>query len=113
MDIKEINSTRDKFLLYVSQNVEGELKKIGLKLINVNVTDIRDESEYIEALDKEAAAKAINNAKKTVAEKNRDGAIGEANAKQDERVRVSEANARAIEGENLAKIMGLLLQKNF
>ncbi|MCB2289104.1 flotillin family protein [Clostridium sp. CS001] len=104
MDIEEINSDRDKFLLNVSQNVENELKKIGLKLINVNVTDIRDESGYIEALGKEAAAKAINDAKKTVAEKNRDGAIGEANAKQEERVRVSEANAKAIEGENLAKI---------
>ena len=104
MDIEEINSDRDKFLLNVSQNVENELKKIGLKLINVNVTDIRDESGYIEALGKEAAAKAINDAKKTVAEKNRDGAIGEANAKQDERVRVWEANAKAIEGENLAKI---------
>ncbi|MFT5872412.1 MAG: flotillin [Clostridium sp.] len=104
MDIEEINSDRDKFLLNVASNVEAELKKIGLKLINVNVTDIRDESGYIEALGKEAAAKAINDAKKTVAEKNRDGAIGEADAKQDERVRVSAANAKATEGENLAKI---------
>lgn len=104
MDIEEINCDRDKFLAYVSQNVEAELKKIGLKLINVNITDIRDESGYIQALGKEAAAKAINDAKKSVAEKNRDGAIGEANAKQDERVRVSEANAKALQGENLAKI---------
>lgn len=104
MDIEEINSDRDKFLANVSQNVEAELKKIGLKLINVNVTDIKDESGYIEALGKEAAAKAINDAKKSVAEQNRDGAIGEANAKQDERVQVSEANAKAVEGENLAKI---------
>lgn len=44
MDIEEINSDRDKFLVAVSQNVEAELRKIGLKLINVNVTDIRDES---------------------------------------------------------------------
>jgi flotillin len=42
------------------KNVDSELKKIGLKLINVNVTDIKDESGYIEALGKEAAAKAIN-----------------------------------------------------
>lgn len=35
MDIEEINSDRDKFLLAVSNNVEIELKKIGLKLINV------------------------------------------------------------------------------
>ena len=50
MDIEEINSDRDKFLANVSANVEAELRKIGLKLINVNVTDIRDESGYIEAL---------------------------------------------------------------
>ncbi|MDH5474596.1 MAG: SPFH domain-containing protein [Cyclobacteriaceae bacterium] len=104
MDIEEINSNRDKFLANVASNVEAELKKIGLKLINVNVTDIKDESGYIEALGKEAAAKAINDAKKSVAEKDRDGAIGEANAHQDQRVQVADANARAVEGENTAKI---------
>jgi flotillin len=104
MEIEEINSNRDKFLAAVSSNVEAELKKIGLKLINVNVTDITDESGYIEALGKEAAAKAINDAKKTVAEKNRDGSIGEANAMQDQRVQVAKANASAVEGENAAKI---------
>ncbi|MCF8378906.1 MAG: flotillin family protein [Bacteroidales bacterium] len=104
MDIEEINSNRDKFLEAVSSNVEAELKKIGLKLINVNVTDINDESGYIEALGKEAAAKAINDAKKSVAEKNRDGSIGEANALQDQRVQVASADATAVEGENMAKI---------
>jgi len=99
MDIEEINTDRDKFLMNVSQNVEAELQKIGLRLINVNVTDIRDESGYIEALGKEAAAKAINDAKKSVAEKNRDGAIGQADAQKDERVEVSDANADAMVGE--------------
>ncbi len=100
MDIEEINTDRDKFLEAVSGNVETELKKIGLRLINVNVTDINDESGYIEALGKEAAAKAINDAKKSVAEKDRDGAIGEANAQRDERIQVASANATAIQGEN-------------
>ncbi|MCY6485319.1 SPFH domain-containing protein [Clostridium aestuarii] len=104
MDIEEINSDRDKFLENVSQNVEAELKKIGLKLINVNVTDIKDESGYIQALGKEAAAKAINDAKKSVAEKNRDGAIGEAEAKREERIRVAKADSEAIEGENQARV---------
>jgi len=99
MDIEEINNNRDKFLSAVSSNVEAELKKIGLKLINVNVTDINDESGYIEALGKEAAAKAINDAKKSVAEKNRDGSIGEANANKDQRIQVSDANADAKVGE--------------
>ena len=100
MDIEEINTDRDKFLEAVSSNVETELKKIGLRLINVNVTDINDESGYIAALGKEAAAKAINDAKKSVAEKDRDGAIGEANAKRDQRIKVAAADAEAIKGEN-------------
>ena len=103
MDIEEINTDRDKFLEAVSRNVEVELKKIGLRLINVNVTDISDESGYIVALGKEAAAKAINDAKKSVAEKERDGSIGEANARMDERINVSKADAEAIQGENLSK----------
>ena len=115
MDIEEINNNRDKFLANVASNVEAELKKIGLKLINVNVTDIKDESGYIEALGKEAAAKAVNDARKSVAEKTRDGSIGEADAQQDERIKVAQANAnatvgeaaanaRAVEGDNSAKI---------
>lgn len=104
MEIEEINNDRDKFLVAVSNNVEIELKKIGLRLINVNVTDINDESGYIEALGKEAAAKAINDAKKSVAEKDRDGEIGQANAQRDRRIQVAAANALAIKGENESKI---------
>ena len=104
MDIEEINNDRDKFLTNISQSVESELKKVGLKLINVNITDIVDESGYIEALGKEAAAHAINAARKSVAEKVRDGSIGEANAVQDQRSQVAAANAKAVEGENTAKI---------
>lgn len=104
MDIEEINADRDKFLANVANNVEAELKKIGLKLINVNITDITDESGYIDALGKEAAAHAVNEARKSVAEKSRDGSVGEAIAKQDERIRVSKANAEAVAGENLAEV---------
>ena len=103
MDIEEINTNRDKFLEQVSLNVESELKKIGLRLINVNITDINDESGYIQALGKEAAAKAINDAKRSVAEKNRDGSIGEANAVMDQRIKVASANSTAIQGENEAQ----------
>ncbi|MCR5718039.1 MAG: flotillin family protein [Oscillospiraceae bacterium] len=104
MDIEEINADRDKFLVAVSKNVEIELKKIGLRLINVNVTDITDESGYLNALGKEAAAKAVNDAKKSVAEQNRDGEIGQANAQQEQRVKVAAANAAAIEGENESRV---------
>lgn len=126
MDIEEINADRDKFLSNVASNVGSELKKIGLTLINVNVTDIEDESGYIEALGKEAAAHAVNEAKVRVAEKEREGSVGEAlaykerrikvanyeaeavsgeaDAKQISRVRIAEADAEAIEGENESKI---------
>lgn len=104
MDIEEINTDRDKFLEAVSRNVEGELKKIGLRLINVNVTDISDESGYIVALGKEAAAKAINDAKISVAEADRNGAIGEANARKEQRINVASADSEAIKGENEAKV---------
>lgn len=103
MEIEEINTDRDKFLEAISRNVEGELKKLGLRLINVNVTDISDESGYIIALGKEAAAKAINDAKISVAEENRKGAIGEANAQMQQRINVAEAESKAIEGENRAR----------
>lgn len=115
MDIEEINSDRDKFLANVSSNVGSELRKIGLTLINVNVTDIQDESGYIEALGKEAAAKAINEAKIRVADQERNGAIGEAEALMDKRIQVSNADSRAkigeadneasaIDGQNLAAV---------
>ena len=104
MEIEEINTDRDKFLDAVSTNVETELKKIGLRLINVNVTDISDESGYIAALGKEAAAKAINDAKISVAQADRNGAIGAADAEMDQRVRVSKSNSEAVKGENEAKV---------
>jgi len=127
MRIEEINSDREKFLINVYEAVEHELKKIGLKLINVNITDITDDNGYIEALGKEATSHAINEAKRVVAEKDRDGAIGEANARNTQRVQVAnanseaeigesnadqrkrtlvaEANAKAVEGENLSSIV--------
>lgn len=91
MDIEEINADRDKFLSNVAKNVDTELRKIGLKLINVNVTDLRDESGYIEALGKEAAAKAINEAKKSVAEQERYGEIGKAEANKEKDIKIAEA----------------------
>ncbi|MBQ0158525.1 MAG: flotillin family protein [Bacteroidales bacterium] len=104
MSIEELNNDRDKFLESISANVEVELKKIGLRLINVNVTDIKDESGYIEALGREAAAKAINEAKVRVAEQDKVGEIGKAEAMRETRVRTAEANAVAVQGENQAKV---------
>ena len=104
MDIEEINADRDKLIANISTGVEVELKKVGLRLINVNVQDITDASGYIDALGQEAASKAIAEAKVKVAQAHRDGDIGAAEAQRDQRVRVAEADAIATEGENTAKV---------
>lgn len=92
MTIEEINTDRDKFLENISKNVDSELKKIGLKLINVNVTDIKDESGYIEALGKEAAAKAINEAKVSVAEQEKIGETGKELADREKDTQIAETH---------------------
>lgn len=92
MTIEEINSDRDKFLDNISKNIDSELRKIGLKLINVNVTDIKDESGYIEALGKEAAAKAINEAKISVAEQEKIGETGKALADREKDTQIAETH---------------------
>ena len=104
MDIEEINADRDKLIANISTGVEVELKKVGLRLINVNVQDITDESGYIDALGQEAASKAIAEAKVKVAEAERDGDIGAAAALRDQRIQVADANAKATEGENRATV---------
>ena len=115
MDIEELNADRDKFVTSVYEHVGDELHKIGLSLINVNVTDIHDESGYIKALGQEAAAKAINDAKVKVAKEERTGAIGQAEADKERRTQVAAADsaaeigeknaqADAIKGKNLADI---------
>lgn len=126
LTIEQINQDRDNFLELIRNNVGAELHKLGLYLINVNITDITDESNYIDSIGKKAAAGAVNKALVDVASAERDGAIGKANAdrdreiqvaenvaqsekgqksaERDRRVYVTEQEALAVEGENLAKV---------
>ncbi len=99
MTIEEINADRETFLRQVETNVAEELNKVGLELLNVNITDITDESGYIEAIGRKAAAEAINLAKIDVAEETRKGSIGEAEAQKQQRIAVSMAEAQAVSGE--------------
>ena len=103
LSIEEINKDREKFMNLVNTNVAEEINKVGLALINVNVRDITDESGYIEAIGKRAAAEAINRAKVEVAQQDRDGATGQKDAQRDQRVRVAALEATAIEGEVKSK----------
>ena len=101
--IEEINQDRERFLESIRNNIDPELKKIGLTLINVNITDITDESGYIESIGKKAAATAVNQAKIDVAEQEKKGEIGKAEADRERRIQVASYNAQAVEGENSAK----------
>lgn len=89
MGIEDINRDRDKFLENIQTSLEGELMKIGLVLINVNITDITDESGYIEAIGRKAASEAIQQAEIDVAEQQKKGAIGVADAKRVQSVEVA------------------------
>lgn len=104
MSIEDINADREKLIENIFSGVEVELNKVGLHLINVNIQDITDASGYIDALGQEAAARAINEAKIKVAEQQRDGETGKAEAERDQRVSVASAQAIAVEGENLAGV---------
>ena len=101
--IEEINQDRERFLESIKKNIEPELHKIGLTLINVNITDITDESEYIESIGKKASATAVNQAKIDVAEQEKLGDIGKSFAERDRRVTVASYNAEAVKGENDSK----------
>jgi len=103
LTIEEINRDREKFMTLINENVAKEINKIGLTLINVNIRDITDESGYIEAIGKRAAAEAIQRAKVEVSQQERDGASGEAIAVRERTVKVSAERATAIEGEKLAE----------
>ncbi len=103
LTIEQINQDRESFLEAIRHNVEPELNKIGLHLINVNITDITDESDYIASIGKKAAAEAINQAKIDVAVQTKNGSIGEAEAMREQEIRVAEARAAAEIGRKTAE----------
>ena len=103
LSIEEINKDREKFMNLINANVTDEINKIGLSLINVNIRDITDESGYIEAIGKRAAAEAINRAKVEVAQQERDGASGQATADRERTINVAREMASATSGEKEAE----------
>jgi len=103
LTIEQINQDRESFLEAIRKNVEPELNKIGLYLINVNITDITDESIYIDSIGKKAAAEAVNRARVDVADQVKTGAIGEANAHREQAIRVAENEAEAEKGKKRAE----------
>lgn len=113
MGIEEINRDRDGFLHKVQKSLEPELKKIGLVLINVNITDLKDDSGYIEAIGKKAAAMAVQQARGDVADQERMGEIRVAEAERERTVQVAaaakfrEIGTREAERDKLVRVAEL------
>lgn len=105
MTIEEINNDREKLIAAITKGVEVELHKVGLRMINGNIRDIKDQSGYIDALGKESAARAINDAQIKVAQENQRGSIGRAEAEREQAIRVANAQAEAKRGQNTAQVM--------
>jgi len=103
LTIEQINQDRESFLAAIRDNVSPELNKIGLYLINVNITDITDESDYIASIGMKAASEATNQAKIDVAIQDKSGAIGQAEAVREKEIRVAEAEAEAEKGRKAAE----------
>ena len=103
LTIEQINQDRESFLESIRENVSPELNKIGLYLINVNITDITDESGYIDSIGKKAASEAINQAKVDVAEQVKIGDIGESGANREKDIRVAENVAQSEKGQKQAE----------
>lgn len=103
MSIEELISDREKFIKLVDSNTNKELRKIGIEIVNVNIRDIIDESGYIDAIGKKAAASAVEKAKIDVAEQEKSGAIGVANNDREKAIKTSEHLAEQVKGENDAK----------
>lgn len=102
LTIEQINQDREKFLSEIRKNVEPELNKIGLYLINVNITDISDESEYIDNIGKKAVSEALNRANVDVAEQRKIGAIGQAAANREKEIKVAQNEAMSAKGKKQA-----------
>jgi len=103
LTIEQINQDREKFLDAIRRNVAPELNKIGLYLINVNITDITDESGYIESIGKKAASEAINQAKVDVSDQDRKGSVGEAEQVRERTIKVAQNVAESEKGKKQAE----------
>ena len=103
LTIEQINQDRDSFLELIQKNVGQEMRKVGLYLINVNIADITDESDYIESIGKKAASTAVEQARIDVADAQRDGAIGQAKADRAREIEVAQNTAEAEKGRKAAE----------
>lgn len=90
MTIEELVNNREKFLQSCKTNIEEELKKFGLTLLNINISEITDEAQYLENLSRDETAKAKYQAEASITKREKDGATQVATQKKEMEVQLSQ-----------------------
>lgn len=91
MTIEELNSDRDKFLAQARDNINTELNKLGLYLMNINISDIQDAAQYIDNLGKKEETKARAQSQADIAEEEKKGAIQIAQTTREKEIAIAAA----------------------
>lgn len=89
MTIEELNSDRDKFLAQARDNINTELNKLGLYLMNIS--DIQDAAQYIDNLGKKEETKARAQSQADIAEEEKKGAIQIAQTTREKEIAIAAA----------------------
>ncbi|MBF0408630.1 MAG: flotillin family protein [Candidatus Riflebacteria bacterium] len=86
MEVEEIIRKRDTFAAQVQDISAPDIAKMGMAIVSFTIKDIRDKQGYLESL-----------GKKAIAERQRDAAIGQAEAHRDAEIKRAQAAAQAVE----------------
>lgn len=103
LSIEEMNSDRLRLQELVTNNVKTELSKVGLRLINVNINDIKDAAGIIENLGKKAESSTRANAEIEIADAERKGQSEVSRLEMEKRKMLAANEQAAVEQENLAQ----------
>lgn len=90
MTIEELVNNREKFLTSCKTNIEEELKKFGLTLLNINISEISDEADYLNNLARDETAKAKYEAEASITKREKDGATQVATQQKEKEVQLSQ-----------------------
>ena len=90
MTIEDLVNNREKFLNSCKTNIEEELKKFGLTLLNINISEISDEADYLNNLARDETAKAKYEAEARITKREKDGATQVATQQKEKEVQLSE-----------------------
>jgi len=100
--IETIFSGRHAFKEAIKQDVEQQLEQYGLVISSANIEELTDPigSDYFKVQSDIIKSRASNDAKVQVAERVKDGDIGDKSRKAETRIRVAEIEAATVISEN-------------